>query len=102
MSDFFNIAGMIEYINRLKDFVDNTILMRKEKLNNFCEFCHKKEIEVEWRPTNFCNEYIEEGVMKYKIDIKFFCQNCYDLLVEKEKIVPGEFTIFYKEKKEEI
>jgi hypothetical protein len=40
--------------------------------------------------------------MKYKVDIKFFCQNCYDLLVEKEKIVPGEFTIFYKEKKEEI
>jgi hypothetical protein len=32
MSDFFNIAGMIEYINRLKDFVDNTILLRKEKI----------------------------------------------------------------------
>jgi hypothetical protein len=40
--------------------------------------------------------------MKYKINIKFFCQNCYDKLIEKEKIAPGEFTIFYKEKKEEI
>ena len=99
---FNNIPEMFSYIEKLRKTLDEIILSRKEQLNNFCECCHKNEIEVEWRPTNFCNEYFEEGVMKYKIDIKFFCQNCYDLLVEKEKIVPGEFTIFYKEKKEEI
>jgi hypothetical protein len=102
MSDFFNIAGMIEYINRLKDFVDNTILMRKEKLNNLCECCKEKEIEIEWRPTNFCDEFYEDNVKKYKININFFCESCYNILLEREEIVPGEFTIFYKEKKEEI
>jgi hypothetical protein len=99
---FNNIPEMFAYIEKLRKTLDKIISSRKEKLNNFCECCHKKEIEVEWRPTDFCDEYIEDGIMKYKVDIKFFCQNCYDLLVEKEKIVPGEFTIFYKEKKEEI
>jgi len=99
---FNNIPEMFAYIEKLKKTLNKIIFNRKEQLNNLCECCHKKEIEVEWRPVNFCDEYIEEGIMKYKIDIKFFCQNCYDLLVEKEKIVPGEFTIFYKEKKEEI
>jgi hypothetical protein len=99
---FNNIPEMFAYIEKLRKTLDKIISSRKEQLNNFCEYCHKKEIEVEWRPTDFCNEYIEDGIMKYKVDIKFFCQNCYDLLVEKEKIVPGEFTIFYKEKKEEI
>ena len=32
----------IEYINRLKDFVDNTILMRKEKLNNLSKYLSSK------------------------------------------------------------
>jgi hypothetical protein len=99
---FNNIPEMFAYIEKLRKTLDKIISSRKEQLNNFCEYCHEKEIEVEWRPTDFCNEYIEDGIMKYKVDIKFFCQNCYDLLVEKEKIVPGEFTIFYKEKKEEI
>jgi len=99
---FNNIPEMFAYIEKLRKTLDKIISSRKEQLNNFCEYCHEKEIEVEWRPTNFCDEYIEDGIMKYKVDIKFFCQNCYDLLVEKEKIVPGEFTIFYKEKKEEI
>jgi hypothetical protein len=99
---FNNIPEMFAYIEKLRKTLDKIISSRKEQLNNFCECCHKKEIEVEWRPTDFCDEYIEDGIMKYKVDIKFFCQNCYDLLVEKEKIVPGEFTIFYKEKKEEI
>jgi hypothetical protein len=102
MSDFFNIAGMIEYINRLKDFVDNTILLRKEKLNNLCECCQEKEIEVEWRPVDFCDEFYEDDVKKYKININFFCESCYNILVEREEIAPGDFTIFYKEKKEEI
>jgi len=99
---FNNIPEMFAYIEKLRKTLDKIISSRKEQLNNFCEYCHEKEIEVEWRPTDFCDEYIEDGIMKYKVDIKFFCQNCYDLLVEKEKIVPGEFTIFYKEKKEEI
>jgi hypothetical protein len=99
---FYSVSEMFAYIEKLKKTLDKIIFNRKEQLNNLCECCHKKEIEVEWRPVNFCSEYIEEGVMKYKIDIKFFCQNCYDKLTEKEKIVPGEFTIFYKEKKEEI
>jgi hypothetical protein len=99
---FYSVSEMFFYIEKLKKTLDKIIIKRKEQLNNLCEFCHEKEIEVEWRPTDFCSDYIEDGIMKYKIDIKFFCQNCYDLLVEKEKIVPGEFTIFYKEKKEEI
>ena len=68
---FNNIPEMFAYIENLRKTLDKIILSRKEQLNNFCECCHKKEIEVEWRPTNFCNEYFEEGVMKYKIDIKF-------------------------------
>jgi len=102
MSDFYSIPEMFEYIRRLKEYVDNTILMRKEKLNNLCECCHEKEIEVEWRPTNFCDEFYEDDIKKYKININFFCQNCYDILLEREELEPGEFTIFYKEKKEEI
>ena len=99
---FNNIPEMFLYIEKLRKTLDKIVLDRKEQINNLCECCHEKEIEVEWRPFNFCNDYIEDGIMKYKIDIKFFCQNCYNLLVEKEKIVPGDFTIFYKEKKEEI
>ena len=101
MSDFGNVAEMFNYLNRLKEFVDNTVLMRKEKLNNLCECCGEKEIEVEWRPFDFCDEFYEDDIKKYKININFFCQNCYDILLEREEISPGEFTIFYKEKKEE-
>ena len=57
---FNNIPEMFAYIENLRKTLDKIILSRKEQLNNFCEFCHKKEIEVEWRPTNFCNEYFEE------------------------------------------
>jgi hypothetical protein len=101
MSDFYNIPQMIEYMNRLKEFVDNTVLERKEKLNNLCECCNEKEIEVEWRPTNFCDEFFEDGVKKYKININFFCESCYYILLERKEFERGEFTIFYKEKKEE-
>ena len=99
---FNNPIEMFAYLEKLKELVDNVVLMRKEKLNNLCECCHEKEIEVEWRPYNFCDEYIEDGEMKYKININFFCQVCYDILVEKEEITLGDFTIFYNEKKEEI
>ena len=99
---FNNVVEMFSYIEKLRKTLDKIVLERKEQLNNLCEYCKEKEIEVEWRPFNFCDEYIEDGEMKYKINIKFFCQNCYDKLIEKEKIAPGEFTIFYKEKKEEI
>ena len=99
---FHNVGEMFSYIEKLRKTLDKIVLERKEQLNNLCEYCKEKEIEVELRPIDFCSEYIEDGIMKYKINIKFFCQNCYDKLTEKEKIVPGEFTIFYKEKKEEI
>ena len=66
---FNNPYEMFSYLEKLKELVDNVVLMRKEKLNNLCECCHEKGIEVEWRPYNFCDEYIEDGEMKYKINI---------------------------------
>ena len=102
MSDFYNVQQMFQYIERLRNLLDENVLKRKQQLNNLCECCKEKEIEVEWRPSNFCDEYFENDKKKYKINIKFFCESCYNILVEKKELEPGEFTIFYKEKKEEI
>ena len=64
---FNNIPEMFSYIEKLRKTLDEIILSRKEQLNNFCECCHKKEIEVEWRPTNFCNEYLYELTHMYNL-----------------------------------
>ena len=101
MSDFYNVPQMFAYIEKLKNMVDQTLLERKEKLNNICECCKEKEIEVEWKPTNFCDEFFEDGIKKYKINVNFFCERCYKILVDRKEIEPGEFTSFLKEKKEE-
>lgn len=101
MSDFYNVQEMFQYLARLKEYVDSEILLQKEKLNNLCECCHEKEIEVEYRPDNFCDEYFEDEIKKYKINVNFFCENCYEILLEREEIGISQFSIFYN-KKEEI
>ena len=101
MSDFYNVPEMFEYIKRLKQMVDNAISEKKEILNNLCECCKEKEIEVEWKATNFCDEFFEDGIKKYKVNVYFFCESCYNILIEKKELEPGEFTLFYKDKKEE-
>jgi hypothetical protein len=95
---------MFEYLNKLKTIVDNLVIEKKEYLNNLCQSCEKNNIEVEWRPYNFCDEYFENEVSKYRINIMFFCKSCYEKLIEINKLEPGQFDLKYwedEEKKEE-
>jgi len=101
MSQFFNVPQMFEYLDRLKTTVDNIVAEKKESLNNLCQSCEKNNIEVEWRPFNFCDEYIENEMSKYKINILFFCKSCYEKLIEAGKLERGEFDLKYWEVEEE-
>lgn len=83
---FNNIPEMIEYLNKLKTEVDKQIENAKIKLNNTCECCKNKPIEVIYKSDNFTEEYIEDNQIKYKLNAHFFCVNCYEHVIKTKQI----------------
>ena len=100
-----NIKDLLKHIynNEEFDYFPNISMEFFDRIQKIYkkDIIYEKEIEVEWRPDNFCDEYFEDGIKKYKINVNFFCENCYEILLERGEIGISQFSIFYN-KKEEI
>ena len=104
MSQFFNIPQMFDYINKLRETLNITIENKKIELNNKCQACNKNEIEIDYKPDDFCVDFVDDdGLEKTKINIMFFCRSCYEKLIETNQLIETEWSNKYWEpKKEEI
>ena len=82
---------MINYINALKETVEEKIEDRKLQLNNLCECCNEKQIEIVYKPENFTEEYIENGNICYRLNAHFFCLPCYRYIIKTEQLDKSSF-----------
>lgn len=88
---FNNVSEMIQYINNLKNIVENKIEEKKAELNNFCECCKIKPIEIIYKANNFTEEYMEDEKICYKINAHLFCADCYKHIIDTGQLVKSEF-----------
>ncbi len=90
---FHDVPSMYLYLEKLKETVDSTILLRKQALDNKCENCKSERIEVEYKPNNFTEEFEEDGENKIRINCMFFCRACYKKMLLEELIDRSEWMI---------
>ena len=90
---FHDVPSMYAYLEKLKETVDQTVLLRKQSLNNTCEKCKKNDIEIEYKPNNFTEEFEEDGINKIRVNCMFFCKSCYRELLLDDLIDRSEWMI---------
>lgn len=90
---FHDVPSMYAYLEKLKETVDQTILLRKESLNYKCEKCKDNNIEIEYKPNDFTEEFEEDGINKIKVNCMFFCKSCYIKLLLDDLIDKSEWMI---------
>ena len=90
---FHDVPSMYAYLEKLKETVDQTVLLRKQSLNNTCEKCKKNDIEIEYKPNNFTEEFEEDGINKIRVNCMFFCKSCYRELLIDDLIDRSEWMI---------
>lgn len=90
---FYDVPSMYDYLEKLRDTVNQTILLRKESLNNKCEKCKGNDIEIEYKPNNFTEEFEEDGINKVRVNCMFFCKSCYKKLLIDDLIDRSEWMI---------
>ena len=95
---FNNIPEMIDYIERLKNEVEKQIESKKISLNNKCECCKEKNIEIIYKANNFTEEYIDDNKLIYKINANFFCESCYKHIIKTGQLEKSQFMTEIDEK----
>lgn len=81
------IDQTFQELQNLKNMFDTACKDRKEYLNNLCECCEEKEIEVD-HPI-FGEPIIDvdiDGKNAIKLNMAFLCLECCDKLKEQKKI----------------
>ena len=90
---FHDVPSMYAYLEKLKETVDQTILIKKESLNYKCEKCKENNIEIEYKPNDFTEEFEEDGINKVRVNCMFFCKSCYRELLLDDLIDKSEWMI---------
>ena len=88
---FNNIPELFNYVDNLKKQVDIHVEKTKEKLDYKCEACKKNPIEVDYAYENYCEDVLEDGVMKLKINAHYFCKSCYKKIINTNQLPKSRF-----------
>lgn len=83
---FNDIGGMLNYIEILKQGEKEQIEIKKKNLNNKCEACKEKDIEIVYKHDNYSEDVFVDGEWKLRLNVNFFCIDCYRIVINTEQL----------------